>query len=85
MELRPLDFLAVGLGCDGRYAFADTHDRVTVTNTGGLVVTAAPVLKVNLYDELWLVTRAQIPFATQLFGEQSVGASLFAGVQYTFQ
>lgn len=84
VEYRPVDRLSFGLGCDGRYAFADLHDRVTVSNTGGLVVTAAPVLKFNVYDELWFVARAQIPFATHLFGEQSVGPSIFGGVQYTF-
>ncbi len=84
VEYSPIDRLSVGLGFDGRYAFADTHDRVTVSNTGGLVATAAPVLKFNAYDEFWLVARAQIPFATHLYGEQSVGATIFAGVQYTF-
>jgi hypothetical protein len=85
VEYRPLDRLSFGLGLDGRYALADVQDGVTVTNTGGLVVTAAPVLKFNLYDELWFVARAQIPFATHLLGEQSVGPTFFGGVQYTFE
>ena len=85
VEYRPVDRLSFGLGIDGRYAWADIHDGVTVNNTGGLVLAAAPVFKFNVYDELWFVARAQIPFATHLFGEQSVGPTLFGGVQYTFQ
>jgi len=85
VEYRPVDRLAFGLGIDGRYAWADIHDGVTVNNTGGLVLAAAPVFKLNLHDELWFVARAQIPFATHLFGEQSVGPTFFGGVQYTFE
>ena len=85
VEYRPMDWLSFGLGLDGRYAWADIQNGDTVSNTGGLVLAAAPVLKLNLYDALWFVARAQIPFATHLFGEQSVGPTFFGGVQYTFE
>jgi len=85
VEYRPVDWLSFGLGLDGRYAWADIQNGLTVSNTGGLVLAAAPVLKLNLFDELWFVARAQIPFASHLFGEQSVGPTFFGGVQYTFE
>jgi hypothetical protein len=85
VEYRAIDRLSLGLGFDGRYALRDIHDRITVSNTGGLVAAAAPMVKFNVYDTLWLTARAQLPFATHLFGEQSVGPTLMVGVQYTIE
>jgi hypothetical protein len=85
VEYRAIDRLSLGLGFDGRYALRDSHDRITVSNTGGMVAAAAPMVKFNVYDTLWLTARAQLPFATHLFGEQSVGPTLMIGVQYTIE
>jgi len=84
-EYRIIDRLAFGLALDGRYAAHDTHDGRRQQNTGGLVLAATPIVKFNLYDELWLIGRVQLPFVTHLFGEQSLGPTVTAGVQYTFQ
>jgi hypothetical protein len=83
-EYRILERLSVGVGCDGRYAARDSRAGILQQNTGGLVLAAAPIVKFNLYDELWLTGRAQIPVFTHLFGEQSVGPTFITGLQYTF-
>lgn len=75
----------LGLGLDGRYAWRDEHERRLLTDTGGLLLAAVPLVRVRLWDELWLNARAQLPFATHLFGDQSVGATFTTTVQYTFQ
>ena len=62
----------------------DSSAGILQENTGGLVIAAAPIVKFNLYDELWLTGRAQLPVFTHLFGEQSVGPTFFTGLQYTF-
>lgn len=83
-EYRLVERFSFGLGLDGRYAARDTHGGRRLEDTGGLVLAAAPTAKVNVYDELWLIGRAQLPIITHLFGEQSVGPTVTAGVQYTF-
>jgi hypothetical protein len=80
-DYRILDGLAVELGVDGRYAAFDTLDDEDQTNTGGLVLAAAPGLAVNVVDDLWLRARVQIPFVTSLHGNQTVGPTYFASVQ----
>jgi hypothetical protein len=84
VEYRLLDGLSFGLGMDGRYARRDIRDGELQPNTGGLVLAAMPVLKVGFSEELWLNFKAQLPILTHLFGEQSVGPTLTASVQYTF-
>jgi len=76
------DRLAVELGLDGRYARRDTIDGEAQENTGGLVLAAAPGVAVGMTDELWLRVRAQLPVATALYGQQTVGPTYFASVQY---
>ncbi len=83
-EYRILERLSFGLGFDGRYAARDNRAGDPQENTGGLVLAAVPIVKVNLYGELWLTGRAQLPIATHLFGEQSVGPTFITGAQYTF-
>jgi len=85
VEYRAIDRLSLGLGFDGRYALRDIHDRIIVSNTGGFVAAATPMVKFNVYDALWLTARAQLPFVTHLFGEQSVGPTVVVGVQYTIE
>jgi hypothetical protein len=84
-EYHPVDAWSFGIGVDGRYALRDVHDGRTQNNTGGLVLAAAPAVKVNLSGGLWLIARAQVPFVTHLFGEQSVGPAFMSSVQYTFE
>lgn len=81
-DYRLRDRLALELGLDGRYARRDTVDGEAQQNTGGLVVAAAPGVAVGVTDELWLRLRAQLPVATALYGQQTVGPTYFASVQY---
>ena len=83
-EYRIIERLSLGVGLDGRYAARDVRNGEYQENTGGFVLAAVPIVKFNLYDELWLTARAQLPIATHLFGEQSVGPTFITGVQYTF-
>jgi hypothetical protein len=85
LEYRAITRLSLGLGFDGRYALRDVHDAENVSNTGGFVAAATPMVKFNVYDALWLTARAQLPFVTHLFGEQSVGPTVVVGVQYTIE
>jgi len=50
-------------------------------NTGGFLLAAAPGASVNLYGDLWLRGRVQIPFASSLNGDQSFGPTFFTSVQ----
>ncbi len=84
-EYQLLEFLVLGLGLDGRYAGRDLHGRVPTVNTGGLVLAAAPAVKVRLPGKLWLQASAQLPFVTHLFGEQHVGPTFTGSVQYVFE
>jgi hypothetical protein len=72
------------LGIDGRYAARDTLNDDPQSNTGGLVLAATPGVIVNLYEELWIHVRAQIPFATHLFGVQHVSPTVIGSIQYSF-
>lgn len=84
-DYRLVDWLSAGVSFDGRYAERDDRRGVLQTNTGGLVLAAAPGLKLRLYEELWLYGIVQIPVVTHLFGEQRVGPVFTASLQYTFQ
>ncbi len=79
-DYRLTDGFAVELGLDGRQAAHDTLDGEEQTNTGGLVLAAAPGASVNLFADLWLRARVQIPFATNLYGDQSVGPIFFSSI-----
>jgi hypothetical protein len=75
--------LAVDLGLDGRYAAADTiADGSEAEDTGGTVLAASPAVYWNVSGPLWLSARAQVPFYTHLFGAQSIGPTVVAGLQY---
>lgn len=82
--LRPWERFAFVLGVDGRYAARDTSEGELQQNTGGLVVAATPGVAINLWGQLWLHARAQVPVFTHLFGEQSVGPVFTLGLQYSF-
>lgn len=85
VEYRAIDRLSLGLGFDGRYALQDIRERLIVSNTGGFVAAATPMVKFNVSGALWLTARAQLPVITHLFGEQSVGPTVVVGAQYTIE
>jgi len=87
-QYRPINTLAVDVGIDGRYARLDKASEagetstISVDNTGGLVLSAAPGLYFNAVAALWVFARAQIPFYKNLYGEQDVKPSAAFGLQY---
>jgi hypothetical protein len=80
-DYRVIDEFSLELGIDGRRAARDTVLDEEQTHTGGFVLAAAPGVAVNLYEDLWLRARVQIPFITSLYGTQTVGPTYFASVQ----
>jgi hypothetical protein len=84
-QYQPLDWLAVALGVDGRYAGPDAEDGVEVANTGGLVLAAVPAVYASVFPGGWLLARAQLPFATSLEGIQTVGPVVTVGLRYDFE
>jgi hypothetical protein len=81
LDYRVEDGFALEAGVDGRQAGRDRADDVDVANTGGLVLSLAPGLAVNLFGDVWLRARLQVPVVTALDGDQSVGLTAFASVQ----
>lgn len=73
--------LALDAGVDGRWAAADARDGAAVVATGGLLLAAAPGVYWNVSGPFWLSARAQIPFFTHLYGIQTVGPTVVAGLQ----
>jgi hypothetical protein len=88
--------VSLGLGLDGRFAGRDSqvgghshggeveeHSHSSpdlVGDTGGLVLAAAPGVRVNLFGGLWLQLKAQLPVFTHLYGEQWVGPTFFSSL-----
>ena len=70
------------LGVDGRFAMRDNDSGQTQLNTGGFLLAATPGVMWNLTDGLWLQAQAQLPFATHLYGVQSVGPVVTVGLQF---
>lgn len=81
-QWHPTARLALGLGVDGRWAARDHEAGEIVEDTGGVVLAATPAAYLNLAGGLWLTARVQVPFFTHLYGDQSVGAVVSAGLQY---
>jgi hypothetical protein len=81
VDYRITDGFAVEAGLDGRYAAQDTAMGDVQTNTGGLVLSAAPGLSVRVGGDIWLRARIQVPFVTSLDGDQGLGVTAFASVQ----
>jgi len=75
-------WLALDIGIDGRWAARDRQDGATVDNTGGTVLTLAPGAFARLGGGVWFFLRGQIPFYRNLYGEQTVGATVVSGLQY---
>ena len=82
LRYRVVEPFAVQLGVDGRYAGRDTSEGVLQENTGGLVVSAVPGIAWNVGGPIWLLAQVQVPFLTQLFGEQTVGVTATASLQF---
>ena len=82
LRFRVVEPFAIQLGVDGRYAGRDRSAGVLQENTGGLVVSAVPGLAWNVSGPVWLLAQVQVPFATHLFGEQTVGITATASLQY---
>jgi hypothetical protein len=82
VDYRPIERLALEAGIDGRHAWRDALDGEAQENTGGLVLSAAPGASVNVFGDVWLRGRIQIPFVKVLNGDQTVGVTLFASVQF---
>jgi len=81
LRYRVVEPLAFQVGIDGRYAGRDRSEGILQENTGGLVVSAVPGLAWNFTGPLWLLAQVQIPFATHLFGQQTVGVTATASIQ----
>jgi hypothetical protein len=87
-QYRPTPRVALDLGLDGRYAWADravdSDGTATsrVENTGGTLLSVAPGVYFKALGELWLFARGQVPVYKHLFGEQDVKPSFTMGVQY---
>ncbi|HVP61850.1 MAG TPA: hypothetical protein VMT11_14900 [Myxococcaceae bacterium] len=82
LRFRVVEPLALQLGVDGRYAGRDRSEGVLQENTGGLVVSAVPGIAWNVAGPVWLLAQVQVPFATHLFGEQTVGVTATASLQF---
>ncbi|MGZ6059154.1 MAG: hypothetical protein ACXWLP_06820 [Myxococcaceae bacterium] len=82
LRFRVVESFALALGVDGRQAQRDTSDGVAQQNTGGLVVTAVPGIAWNVAGPMWLLAQVQVPFATSLYGVQSVGLTGLASLQF---
>lgn len=80
--------LALDLGVDGRYAWADRavdpDGAVTagVPNTGGTVLSAAPGVYFKAGGGVWLFARGQVPFYQRLLGAQDVRPTVVTGLQF---
>jgi Putative MetA-pathway of phenol degradation len=74
--------VALSLGVDGRQAGPDEVGGEVVANTGGLVLAASPAAYLDVGRGFWFSLRAQLPLYTHLKGEQDVGPTVVAGVQF---
>jgi len=79
---RLFEQLYLSLGVDGRYAVQDNDSGDTQVNTGGFLLAATPGVMWNIVDGLWLQAQVQVPFATKLYGVQSVGPVVTVGLQF---
>ncbi len=81
-QYQPAAWFAAALGVDGRWAAADRDSGQTVDNTGGLVVAAAPAVYFNVLKGAWLYAKAQLPFATKLYGAQTINPVITTGLRF---
>jgi hypothetical protein len=81
-QWRPVRRVALDLGLDGRRAGVDREDGVVVENTGGTAMALAPAVYLNATGGLWVFVRGQVPVVQSLFGEQRLGPTVVAGIQF---
>lgn len=74
--------LGFGLGMSGRYALRDRKSGETQANTGGFVVQAVPSVSFGVTGKLWLKARLEQPLLRRLFGEQTLGATYRASLEW---
>jgi hypothetical protein len=82
LRYRVVEPFALQLGVNGRYAGRDRSEGVLQENTGGLVLSAVPGIAWNVTGPIWLLAQVQVPFVTHLFGEQTVGVTATATLQF---
>jgi hypothetical protein len=85
VRYRLVEPLAFQLGVDGRFATRDQSQGVAQENTGGLVISAVPGIAWNVWNQFWLLAQVQVPFATHLYGQQTVGVTVTAGLQFVLR
>jgi len=76
---------AVSVAGEGRYAARDVSGGEDQVNTGGTVIDVTPGLWWSPAPDWGFYARAQIPVATDLFGEQTVGTTFQIGTQLLVQ
>ena len=81
-QYQPVDWFAAALGVDGRWAAPDVSNGADVDSTGGFLLAAVPAAYFNVFKGAWLFARAQLPIATKLYGIQSIGPVVTAGLRY---
>jgi hypothetical protein len=85
LRYRVIEPLAFQLGIDGRFAVRDHSEGTVQENTGGLVISAVPGVAWNMWSQLWLLAQVQVPFATHLYGQQTVGVTVTASLQFVLR
>ncbi len=75
----------LSIGLDGRQALHDVQNGQSQLNTGGFLLALVPGFSWNLTGALWLQAQVQIPVASHLYGVQSVGPVVTAGLQFLFR
>ena len=82
-QLQPLPRLAVQLGTDLRYGWADALDNgAAAPDTGGFVAALVPAILVNPWRDLLLRIAVEVPVAQRLLGAQSIGPQGVLTVSY---
>jgi hypothetical protein len=86
-EYEALDWLALGLGLDGRYEGVETSEgaggiEVDEPNSGGTVLFVSPGARVALTDGLELVVEGRLPVVSALRGAQWEGPIVAAGLSF---
>jgi hypothetical protein len=75
------DPFAVSLAVEGRFADHDISNGDSQFNTGGTVIDLTPGIGWNPLEDWGLYGKVQIPVLTNLFGTQTVGATVLFGTQ----
>jgi hypothetical protein len=83
LQLQPLRRLAVQLGADLHYVWADTMGGTfEVPGTGGFVAALTPGVAVNVWRDLVLRAVVEVPVVQRLQGAQSLGPQVAITLSY---